>query len=210
VITQRGNGRRPDDPIEALVFDPHDATRLGLSVLLQSQPWIRRCLQADNRGDAVELVRRHGPAVALVDVSDSAPFVAPVASALRAAHPELRLVLMSRCPVNARPLVHQARAAGHLAPDASGAEIVGMVRRAAYAAEAPAATTDAVPHAPLTERERQILALLATGATNREIAAQLHLGTDSIKKYATTIYRKLGVRNRTEATHRALELLAHR
>ncbi len=51
-----------------------------------------------------------------------------------------------------------------------------------------------------------MLTLLATGATNREIAEQLHLGPDSIKKHASAIYRKLGVRNRTEAVQRYAQL----
>ncbi|MBS0548849.1 MAG: helix-turn-helix transcriptional regulator [Proteobacteria bacterium] len=59
----------------------------------------------------------------------------------------------------------------------------------------------------LTEREREILLLLGTGKTNREIAERLHLGPDSIKKSATVLYRKLGVRNRTEAARRAELLL---
>jgi DNA-binding NarL/FixJ family response regulator len=49
--------------------------------------------------------------------------------------------------------------------------------------------------------------LLGTGATNREIADRLHLGPDSIKKSATALYRKLGVRNRTEAAQRAASIL---
>jgi two-component system response regulator DesR len=51
-----------------------------------------------------------------------------------------------------------------------------------------------------------VLELLATGATNREIAAQLHLGPDSVKKHAAALYRKLGVRNRTEAVQQALQI----
>jgi two-component system response regulator DesR len=51
----------------------------------------------------------------------------------------------------------------------------------------------------LTPREAQVLQLLATGATNREIAGELHLSTDAIKKHTSAVYRKLGVRNRTEA-----------
>jgi DNA-binding CsgD family transcriptional regulator len=49
--------------------------------------------------------------------------------------------------------------------------------------------------------------LISTGATNREIAVVLHLGPDSVKKSAGTLYRKLGVRNRAEAARRAAELV---
>ena len=60
----------------------------------------------------------------------------------------------------------------------------------------------------LSDREREILLLLGTGKTNREIAERLHLGPDSVKKSATALYRKLGVRNRTEAAQRAVTVLA--
>ncbi len=60
----------------------------------------------------------------------------------------------------------------------------------------------------LSDREREILLLLGTGKTNREIAERLHLGPDSVKKSATALYRKLGVRNRTEAAQRAATVLA--
>ena len=53
-----------------------------------------------------------------------------------------------------------------------------------------------------------VLALLCTGATNREIAAAMHVGTETVKKHAGALYRKLGVRNRTEAAQRAATLLA--
>ena len=60
----------------------------------------------------------------------------------------------------------------------------------------------------LSDREREVLALLCTGATNREIAAAMHVGTETVKKHAGALYRKLGVRNRTEAAQRAATLLA--
>ena len=72
-----------------------------------------------------------------------------------------------------------------------------------------AVTAAPAPEGPaLTDREREILFLLGTGKTNREIAERLHLGPDSVKKSATALYRKLGVRNRTEAAQRAATLLA--
>lgn len=77
---------------------------------------------------------------------------------------------------------------------------------------APANHAPLVAGAPyadrLSEREREVLALLCTGATNREIAAAMQVGTKTVKKHAGTLYRKLGVRNRTEAAQRAATLLA--
>lgn len=125
-----------------------------------------------------------------------------------------------------------AAIAGWFAADATVRQIVAVVRAAAEAgdgrpgaavgprpaaARSPAADgRDAPSRSPapapagastdsasaLTEREAQVLRLLARGATNREIAAELHLGPDAIKKHASAVYRKLGVRNRTEAARR--------
>jgi two-component system response regulator DesR len=58
----------------------------------------------------------------------------------------------------------------------------------------------------LSEREQQVLALVAAGATNREIATELHLSPYTVKEYASGLYRKLDVRNRVEAVLRAEKL----
>ncbi|MFA9401368.1 MAG: response regulator transcription factor [Acidobacteriota bacterium] len=57
--------------------------------------------------------------------------------------------------------------------------------------------------AGLSEREMEVLGLVATGATNREIAGQLFLSPHTVKEYTSAIYRKLGVRNRAEAVRSA-------
>ena len=54
--------------------------------------------------------------------------------------------------------------------------------------------------APLSEREQEVPSLIATGSTNKEIAGQLHLSPHTVKEHTSAIYRKLGVRNRAEAT----------
>jgi DNA-binding NarL/FixJ family response regulator len=195
----------PGEAVRLLVVDAHEPTRLGLAFLLQRQPWVERCFLADGRQRAVELIARVRPAVAVVDISNLGPFVAPFIDALRAEHTPLRVLLTSRCAQSAAPARH-AGAVGFLPHDAPGAVIVEAVRRAALG-EAPVPEHEP-DTTPLSPREREVLQLLATGATNREIAALLHLGPDSVKKHASSVYRKLGVRNRTEATQRAPALLA--
>lgn len=59
---------------------------------------------------------------------------------------------------------------------------------------------------PLTPREAEVLRLIASGLSNREIAAQLHLSVNTVKMYASQLYRKLGASRRTEAVARAREL----
>jgi two-component system response regulator DesR len=55
----------------------------------------------------------------------------------------------------------------------------------------------------LTDREREVLELMASGATNREIAGSLYLSPNTVKEHTSGLFRKLGVRNRTEAVQRA-------
>ncbi|MGV1049978.1 MAG: response regulator transcription factor, partial [Solirubrobacterales bacterium] len=79
-----------------------------------------------------------------------------------------------------------------------------VVARRLPGAAAPA------PPAALTAREREVLGWLVDGFTNREIAAEIHLSQHAVKKHASAIFRKLGVRNRTEAARVARGLLVAR
>ncbi|MDP2712573.1 MAG: response regulator transcription factor [Solirubrobacteraceae bacterium] len=201
----------PDRSVRALVIDPHDLTRIGLGVLLQRQRWIGRCLLATDQQEAVALLRRHRPHVALLDVANLGPFIAPAVAALRAAHPAVQVILSSRCQRTAPISAKGYGATTFLPADAGAADVVGAIRAALVGERAPTQTPAASLGAQtlgLTAREREVLELLGTGATNREIAARLHLGPDSVKKHATAVYRKLGVRNRTEAAQRAATLFA--
>jgi len=59
----------------------------------------------------------------------------------------------------------------------------------------------------LSDREREVLELMASGKTNPEIGEALHLSRHTVKEHSSAVYRKLGVRNRTEAAQRAADLL---
>ncbi len=194
--------------LTVLIHDPHDTTRLGAGLALRREPWITHCLLAADQPRAIELSRRHRPDVALVDISNAGPFAATLTRPLHEAHPAMRIVLTSRCSTNAGAPLPSLGAVGFLPPTATSAELGDAVRRAALGDSAPGVRAGDAPDV-LTERERRVLALISTGATNREIAAQIHVGPDSVKKTATAIYRKIGVRNRTEATRRAATILAH-
>ncbi len=198
----------PDDAITVLVVNENEAMRIGLAVLLRRQRWVGRCLMAEDLGGAVALAGRHRPEVALLDISNAGPFAASMTRALHDAHPSLQIVLSSRCATTAGAPLTKLGAVALLAPAASSDETVSAVRAAvlSQSVAAPAAEPNPPPHA-LTERELELLALISTGATNREIGRHLHVGPDSIKKYAAALYRKLGVRNRTEAARVAAELV---
>jgi DNA-binding NarL/FixJ family response regulator len=198
--------RLPTDAVSALVVDAHEPTRLGLALLLRRQRWVGACWLAADSGEALALARHHHPDVAILDVSDTGPLAGAITSRLRAAHPGIEILLSSRCRTSLGAPPASLGATGFLPAGTDTETILTAVRASLITGEAivesPAPTQSDDPTA-LSEREREILALLSTGATNREIAARLHLGPDSVKKAATALYRKLGVRNRTEAAQRA-------
>jgi DNA-binding NarL/FixJ family response regulator len=198
----------PNDSVLALVVDSHPLTRIGLGVLLHRQPWASRCLLASDREEAVVLAERHRPDVAVVDVSDAGPFVASYLAPLRAARPAMPLVLSSQYAAANPALLLAAGGAGLLTPELSVQQVLTAVRSALVGEAAPVRIIGTMRSDELSEREREVLALLCTGATNREIAAAMHVGTETVKKHAGALYRKLGVRNRTEAAQRAATLLA--
>jgi DNA-binding NarL/FixJ family response regulator len=93
-------------------------------------------------------------------------------------------------------------ASGFIAKDRPTAEIIQALHavgrgRTLFAAPAKAAVSD------LSPRERDVLALVASGATNREIAATVHLSHHTVKEHLSSLYRKLGACNRTDAVQRA-------
>ncbi|MCW3018024.1 MAG: response regulator transcription factor [Solirubrobacterales bacterium] len=202
-------GKRPPTPtsLRVLVVDRHDASRIGLTLMLRHTPGVSTCVAAASDEDAIALASKHSPDVAVVDISERGPFTSSLATALREAAPGIRVALTSRCATSASAAARAARASVFIPAGASGRATVQAVLLAARRAHV---TSSRSPLAALSDREREVLALLAGGATNREIAAEMHLGTEAVKKHASTIYRKLGVRNRTEAAHRAREALTPR
>jgi DNA-binding NarL/FixJ family response regulator len=193
----------PRRSAQALVLERHPATRIGFGLVLRSQPWIERCLLSSDREEAVAIASRMKPDVAIVDVTEAGPFVSSYIAPLHNAHPAMSLLLSTRDGSSAlvkAPLPPDA--AGLITPAQSIDEVVSSVRRALVGQAVPDPVMRRTWH-ELSAREHEVLMLLSTGATNREIAETLHVSTETVKKHAATLYRKLGVRNRTEAAQLA-------
>jgi DNA-binding NarL/FixJ family response regulator len=196
----------PDRSVTMLVLDPHAASRIGLGVMLRGQAWVARSHLASDLDEAVSLTRRFKPDAAIVDISNAGPFITSYVSPLRAARPVMPVLLSSHCRLPIAPSLSAVGASGLLAPGFTVGELVATVS-AALVGDGPPGADGRSRAGILSEREREVLVLMSTGATNREIAAAMHVGTETVKKHARALYRKLGVRNRTEAAQRAPELL---
>jgi DNA-binding NarL/FixJ family response regulator len=193
---------------QALVLERHAASRVGFGLLLRSQPWIDRCLLSGNREDAVALAQRAKPDVAIVDVTDAGPFVSSYIAPLHRAHPAMSLVLSTReSELTALKPPIPSTAAALITASHTIEQVIEAVKFALVGQGLPSRDKHA-SRSELSAREREVLLLLTTGATNREIAETLHVSAETVKKHAAALYRKLGVRNRTEAAQLAPELSA--
>jgi two-component system response regulator DesR len=196
------------DSVQALVIDPHPFARLGLGVVLHRQPWISRCLLAADLDEGTRLVMRHRPDVAVVDVSASGPFTSAYLAPLQAVRPTMPVVLSMLSGAQQQGQVDGLGRRLVITSEHSIDEVLAVIRAALLGDDRRIAARGSRSGHGLSVREQEVLALLCTGATNREIAAALHVGPETVKKHARSLYRKLGARNRTEAARRATELTA--
>ncbi len=196
----------PRERLRVLVVDDHDVVHWGFRLLLESQPWVERCATAAGAAEALERARRIEPDVALVDLLLRDESGAELCEELRRASPRTRILLLSGVGSISPAVARRAGASGFVSKDLGAGEIVKAVRRVARGEEVFGDADGEEAAGPLSGREREVVALIAAGATNREIAERLFLSPHTVKEHTSAIYRKLGARNRAEAVKRAQRL----
>ena len=201
-------------PLRIVVADDHPVVRDGLRGMLDGQPDLEVVAEAGDGLAAVDQVARHAPDVVLMDLRmprlDGVEAIARIA----AAHPQVRvLVLTTYDADNDIVRAVEAGATGVLLKDAPREELFRAVRAAARGEPvlAPAVTARLLgrlrspqPEAP-TERELEVLGLVARGLTNRAIGRQLAISEATVKTHLVHLFSKLGVADRTAAVTVALE-----
>ncbi len=184
--------------LRLLVVDDHEVVHWGLRSLLGAQPWVERCLAAHDGTEALALAERYGPHVAMVDLFVGTESGAEICTRLRAVSPRTRVLFISGAGRISAAAARAAGASGFISKDWSAPEVTDAVRRVA-AGGTVFETGEGEQPLGLSAREREVLALIATGATNAEIAARLFLSPHTVKEHTSALYRKLGVRNRAQA-----------
>jgi two-component system response regulator DesR len=190
------------EQLRVLVVDDHDVVQWGLRMLLTEQPWVELCVGARDSAEALRLAEEHRPQVAVVDLFVGDESGADISDSIRRVSPGTRVLLISGA---GRISPHAARAAGasgFVSKDWEAADVARAVRMVGLGMTM-FPPQSARPALALTEREREVLGLIAGGATNREIAAQLFLSPHTVKEHTSALYRKLKARNRAEAVQRA-------
>jgi two-component system response regulator DesR len=191
--------------LRVLVVDDHDVVHWGFRVMLGQQPWVERCLSARTGEEAIALCRRYEPHVALVDLFVGEESGPEICERLRSEAVPPSVLLISGAGGISASAARAAGASGFISKDwpagdiAHAVRVVGLGMTVFKPQEGP-------PAIPLSSREREVLDLLATGATNREIAGSLFLSPHTVKEHTSSLYRKLSARNRTEAVQRAQRL----
>jgi DNA-binding NarL/FixJ family response regulator len=193
-----------DPRLRVLVVDDHDVVHWGFRLLLERQSWVERCEVAPGGEEAMEQARRLKPDVALIDLLLRDESGAELCEELHAALPDTRILLLSGVGSISPAVARRAGASGFVSKDLGAGDIVKAVRMVALGMEVFGRGEEQA--GPLSGREREVVGLIATGATNREIAQRLFLSPHTVKEHTSAIYRKLGVRNRAEAVKRAQRL----
>ena len=188
-----------------IVVDDHEVVQWGFRLLLGQQPWVERCLTARDSDEALSLVRRYEPEVALVDLFLGDESGAELCETIRRESPTTRVLLISGAGRMSQHVARAAGASGFVSKDWPADDVAMAVRMVGKGMTVFAPRAEG-PSSPLSEREREVLALMSSGATNKEIAEHLFLSPHTIKEHTSSLYRKLGVRNRAEAVQRAERL----
>jgi DNA-binding NarL/FixJ family response regulator len=191
--------------LRVLLVDGQDLIHWGFKMLLSSESWVERFVAAHNSAQALELARRYQPHVAVIDLQLRGESGAELCEQIREASPTTRVLLMSAVD---RVSAHSARAVGAagFVPKGWGArDIAGAARMVGLGMTVFAPESEQPPNL-ITEREREVLEMIAAGATNREIADRLYLSPHTVKDHTSALYRKMKARNRAEAILRAQRL----
>jgi DNA-binding NarL/FixJ family response regulator len=212
--------------IRVMLVDDQALFREGLETLLSVHRDIQVVGQASNGQEAVEVAAQVHPDVVLMDVRMPVLNGVRATRRLKKAQPQCRVIVLTTFDDDEYVFdALRAGAVGYLLKDVASARLVEAIRAAArgesilepsVAAKVIAEFTrvsSMVPSAqmeqlvePLSERELEILGLIARGDSNREIADQLFIAEGTVKNHVTHILGKLGVRDRTQAALKAREL----
>jgi DNA-binding NarL/FixJ family response regulator len=196
-------------PIRILLADDHGVVRQGLRMFLGLDPELEVIGEAENGAEAVEMARRLQPDVVLMDLLMPVMDGIAATEAIRKEMPDVEVLAVTSVLEDAAVInAVRAGAIGYLLKDTQADELCRAIKAAAagqvqLAPQAAARLLREVraPEQPeaLTERETDVLRLVAQGLANKEIAQALSIGEKTVKTHVSHVLQKLGVQSRTQA-----------
>lgn len=200
--------------LRLVLVDDHPVVRAGVRALIESSDDLVVAGEASNAAEAVTVVERERPDVVLMDLSlgDGVGGIEATARLRGLEHPPAVLVLTTYDSESDILRALDAGAGGYLLKDAPPEQLFAGIRSVAGGAPALAPSVAAMlmrrassPEPRVTEREVEVLELLADGLGNRELARALFVSEATVKSHLSHIYAKLGVDTRAGAVAAAIE-----
>ncbi len=204
--------------IRVLIADDHPIVREGLKQVIAKASDMVVAAEAMNGQDVLDRIEAGEIDVAVLDFSMPGKSGFDVLKDLRKSHPKLPVLILSMHPeTELGPRLLRAGASGYMTKESAPAELVGAIRKihtggkfvtpalAEKLARDLASGGRGSPHDSLSDREFQVLCLLAGGKNVHEIADGLSLSVKTVRTYRDRVIEKLGLKNDVELTHYALE-----
>ncbi|WP_434581133.1 response regulator transcription factor [Pseudomonas sp. Z5-35] len=208
-------------PLRLLLADDHEVTRTGFVSMLAGIEGFEVVGQASDGQEALDLCERLQPDIAILDIRMPVLNGLGAARILRQRQPQIKVIIftMDDSPDHLEAAI-SAGAVGYLLKDASRAEMLDALKRVAQGEEALNSSVSArllrrmaergangTTHVQaLTPRERQVLGLVASGFSNREIGEKLGIAPGTAKAHVERVIGKLGAADRTQAAVRGVAL----
>lgn len=201
--------------IRVVIADDHAVVRTGLAELLSTMGDVELVGTAGDGAQALAVCAEQGPDVVLMDLEMPDVDGIEATRRIKASQPDVAVVILTSFSDRERILrALDAGAAGYLLKDAEPDELARAVRAAARG-DAPldpkaagvllSARAKGTPADALSQREREVLAMVAEGLPNKLIARRLEISEKTVKAHLTSVFRQIGVTDRTQAA-----LWAHR
>ncbi len=206
------------DTIRLLICDDHSLFRQGIRKLFELEPDVKVVGEAGNGEELLAMLKSTGPDVILMDIGMPNMDGVTATYKVKKILPHIKIIILT--VFEDEPHIFQAikaGAIGYLLKDVSFDELVGAIR-SVYKGEAliqPAIATKVLKefvmldkrkikegdrfYSDLTEREKEILRLIALGGTNKEIARKLDISEKTVKNHISNIFQTLQINNRTQA-----------
>jgi DNA-binding NarL/FixJ family response regulator len=204
--------------IKILIADDHAIVREGLKQILSDSPDLVVVAEAGSGQEVLEKIRKNDVDLVVLDIAMPGRGGLDILKEIKTQMPRLPVLMLSMYPEEQYAIrVLKSGASGYLTKESAPAELVKAIQQISqgrkyispYLAEKLAidleVSTDKLPHELLSDREYQVMCMIASGKTLKEIAAGLSLSIKTISTYRSRILEKMNMKTNAELTHYAIK-----